>query len=125
MNKEQQEYEYIGECKGNDGNGCFMDSSAHNCGCFVRNPKQELVERDSDLDKEDFKNFTNEEILNLLVDVVNRMESNGNHYMKYYNESQDKDFDIDKYTYAAGLLTQVNYVKNKINFKNKTIESYE
>ena len=43
MEKEQskQEYEYIGECKGNDGNGCFMDSPGHNCGCFVRIPKQE------------------------------------------------------------------------------------
>lgn len=75
--------------------------------------------------KEDLKNFTNEEILNLLVDVVNKMESNGNRYMKYYKESQDKDFDIDKYTYAVGLLTQVNYIKTKILLKDKTIESYE
>ena len=27
--------ELIGECKGNNGNGCFMDSSGHNCGCFT------------------------------------------------------------------------------------------
>jgi hypothetical protein len=39
----KQEYEYIGECRGNDGNGCFMDSPAHNCGCFVRKPKQETT----------------------------------------------------------------------------------
>ena len=45
--------------------------------------------------------------------------------MKYYNTSQDKDFDIDKYTYASGLLTQVNYIKNKILLKNETIESYD
>jgi hypothetical protein len=77
------------------------------------------------MSKEDFKNFTNEEILNLLVDVVNKMESDGNRYMEYYNASRDKDFDIDKYTYAAGLLTRVNYIKNKIYFKNQTIESYE
>ena len=77
------------------------------------------------MNNEDFKNFTNEEILNLLVDVVNKMESNGNRYMKYYNESQDKDFDIDKDSYAAGLFTQVNYSKNKILLKNETIESYE
>lgn len=37
-------FEYIGECKGNDGNGCFMDSCGHNCGCFTRNPKQETIE---------------------------------------------------------------------------------
>ena len=34
------------------------------------------------MNNEDFKNFTNEEILNLLVDVVNKMESNRNRYMK-------------------------------------------
>jgi hypothetical protein len=41
--KTVREYEYIGECRGNDGNGCFMDSPAHNCGCFVRKPKQETT----------------------------------------------------------------------------------
>jgi hypothetical protein len=78
------------------------------------------------MNKEDFKNFTNEEILNLLVDIVNQMESKGKWAMEYYNASQDKNFDMDKYTYAAGLLTQVNYVKNKIKQAEiKTIESYE
>jgi hypothetical protein len=37
-------FELIGECKGNDGNGCFMDSPGHDCGCFVRKPKQEPLE---------------------------------------------------------------------------------
>jgi hypothetical protein len=27
--------ELIGECKGNNGNGCFMDSCGHDCGCFT------------------------------------------------------------------------------------------
>jgi hypothetical protein len=40
--KPKQEYEYIGECRGNNGNGCFMDSCGHNCGCYVRIPKQEI-----------------------------------------------------------------------------------
>lgn len=40
----KQEDEYIGECKGNDGNGCFMDSCGHNCGCFKKKPKQETLE---------------------------------------------------------------------------------
>jgi hypothetical protein len=35
----KQEYEYIGDCKGNNGNGCFMDSCGHDCGCYVRIPK--------------------------------------------------------------------------------------
>jgi len=30
---------YIGECNGNNGDGCFQDSSGHNCGCFERKPK--------------------------------------------------------------------------------------
>lgn len=75
------------------------------------------------MSKEDFKNFTNEEILNLLVDIVNQMESKSKWAMEYYNASQDKNFDMDKYTYASGLLTQVNYVKNKIKQAEiKTIE---
>jgi hypothetical protein len=37
----KEEYEYIGECKGNNGNGCFMDSSGHDCGCFIKIPKEE------------------------------------------------------------------------------------
>ncbi len=38
-----QTFELIGECKGNDGNGCFMDNSAHSCGCFVKKPKQQTT----------------------------------------------------------------------------------
>jgi hypothetical protein len=30
------EMEYVGECNGNNGDGCFQDSPAHNCGCFQR-----------------------------------------------------------------------------------------
>jgi hypothetical protein len=30
------EIEYIGECNGNNGDGCFQDSPVHNCGCFQR-----------------------------------------------------------------------------------------
>ena len=36
----EKEFEYVGECSGNDGNGCFMDSCGHNCGCFKRVPKK-------------------------------------------------------------------------------------
>jgi len=32
----KENYKYIGECKGNDGNGCFMDACGHDCGCFTR-----------------------------------------------------------------------------------------
>ena len=37
----KQEYEYAGECNGNNGNGCFMDSPGHDCGCFTKVPKEE------------------------------------------------------------------------------------
>jgi len=37
----KHKYEYIGECKGNNNNGCFLDSSGHNCGCFIRVLKEE------------------------------------------------------------------------------------
>jgi hypothetical protein len=44
----KQEYKYIGECNGNNDNGCFLDSPAHGCGCFTRvvkeKPKQETLE---------------------------------------------------------------------------------
>ena len=30
----EPKYQLVGECKGNDGNGCFMDNCGHNCGCF-------------------------------------------------------------------------------------------
>jgi len=47
-----EEYKYIGECKGNDDNGCFMDSSGHDCGCFSRilkeEPKQETIEEEAE-----------------------------------------------------------------------------
>jgi hypothetical protein len=39
--KKKQEYEYAGECNGNNGNGCFMDSPGHDCGCFTKVPKEE------------------------------------------------------------------------------------
>jgi hypothetical protein len=35
-------YEYIGVCEGNNGDGCFMDSSGHDCGCYTRVVKQEI-----------------------------------------------------------------------------------
>jgi hypothetical protein len=37
----KKEYNYIGECNGNNGNGCFMDNSGHDCGCFIRVLKEE------------------------------------------------------------------------------------
>jgi hypothetical protein len=33
------EMEYIGECNGNNNDGCFQDSPGHDCGCFKRESK--------------------------------------------------------------------------------------
>jgi hypothetical protein len=30
---------YVGECGGNNGDGCFQDSPGHDCGCFEYIPK--------------------------------------------------------------------------------------
>jgi hypothetical protein len=33
------EMEFVGECKGDNNNGCFQESPAHNCGCFKKEMK--------------------------------------------------------------------------------------
>jgi hypothetical protein len=34
--QEESKQKYIGECNGNNGNGCFLDNPGHDCGCFVK-----------------------------------------------------------------------------------------
>jgi hypothetical protein len=31
--------EYVGKCKGNNNDGCFLDSPGHDCGCYECKPK--------------------------------------------------------------------------------------
>jgi hypothetical protein len=50
----KQEYKYIGECNGNNDNGCFLDSPAHDCGCFTR------VVKDEPKQQEQLLNFKSE-----------------------------------------------------------------
>jgi len=78
------------------------------------------IKMKSDMKKEDFVNYSREELVDFFVGVINDMEWKGLRYMKHYEKSDDKMFDIDKYTYAAGLLTKVNYVKAKVAAKNST-----
>ena len=33
---------YVGECKGNEGGGCFLDSCGHDCGCFTVEQSPEI-----------------------------------------------------------------------------------
>ena len=68
--------------------------------------------------KEDLVNYTKDELDELFINLINDMKRKGDAYMEYYNNSRDKDFDIDKYTYAAGLLTQVNRVRAMVSLKN-------
>lgn len=35
---------YVGECKGNNDNGCFLDSCGHDCGCFKKVLKETSLE---------------------------------------------------------------------------------
>ena len=59
----KQEYKYIGECKGNNDNGCFMESPGHDCGCFKRiqqeEPKQltelEVAIKLEEIDREEYQ----------------------------------------------------------------------
>jgi hypothetical protein len=65
----QQEYKYIGECRGNNDNGCFMESLGHDCGCFERiqkeEPKQltdlEIAMKLEEIEREELKLETLEE----------------------------------------------------------------
>jgi hypothetical protein len=36
ISQEEPKQKYIGECNGNNGNGCFLDNPGHDCGCFVK-----------------------------------------------------------------------------------------
>jgi hypothetical protein len=38
----EMEWEQMFKCKGNNDNGCFMESPGHDCGCFKRIQKEEL-----------------------------------------------------------------------------------
>jgi hypothetical protein len=78
------------------------------------------IKMKSDMKKEDFVNYSMEELVDFFVEVINDMEWKGLGYMKHYEKSDDKTFNIDKYAYAAALLTKVNYVKAKVALKNST-----
>ena len=68
--------------------------------------------------EEDLRNFTRDELDQIFVDLINRMEAKGDEYMGFYNRSNDKEYNIDKYSYATGLLTQVNRIKAMVSLKN-------
>lgn len=64
----------------------------------------------NELTKEDFDIFTKEELVGLIADLFNRAEKDGNRYMNEYKSTDRLEF----YTYAAALITGVNFVKGKV-----------
>jgi hypothetical protein len=71
--------ELIGECKGNNGNGCFMDSSGHNCGCFTIKERSYSEEKVLELiqflaEREDFKEYSSMSIF-IAEDFLNQFKN--------------------------------------------------
>jgi hypothetical protein len=64
------------------------------------------------MNKEDLKNFTKDELEDIfinLINLINKMETDGNFYMSQYIKDKRK---LELYCYAAGLLTKVNMIRN-------------
>jgi len=77
-----QTFELIGECKGNDGNGCFMDNSAHSCGCFVKKPKQQTTTYEKLDQLLLLCNEIREEMLARRVTPIDILERYENHFIE-------------------------------------------
>jgi hypothetical protein len=76
------EYVYKGECKGNNDNGCFLDSCGHDCGCFTR-----------------------EVVTSITLDTYKELEENGVyiHYIpEHYNDGTNLNFSIWFRNYKVG-----------------------
>ena len=78
------EYVYKGECKGNNDNGCFLDSCGHDCGCFTR-----------------------EVVTSITLDTYKELEEQGVyiHYIpEHYNDGTNLNFSIEfrKYKTQTG-----------------------
>jgi hypothetical protein len=78
------EYVYKGECKGNNDNGCFLDSCGHDCGCFTR-----------------------EVVTSITLETYKELEDEGVyiHYIpEHYNDGTNLNFSIEfrKYKTQTG-----------------------
>jgi len=70
------------------------------------------------MEKEDLKDFSREEIIEIFIHLINRMETQGVRYMSDYEKDNEK---LEMYTCASGLLTNVNWIRNILMVKkNKT-----
>lgn len=68
------------------------------------------------MNKEELEDFTKEEVIDILLDLVNKMDLDGNAYLKKWDDGGREDIEI--YAYGAALVTKVNYFKIKVAFKN-------
>ena len=75
LTRQIMEHIYKGECKGNNDNGCFLDSCGHDCGCFTR-----------------------EVVTSITLNTYKTLEDNGVyiHYVpEHYNDGSNLNFSIE------------------------------
>jgi hypothetical protein len=70
------------------------------------------------MNKEELEDFTKKEVIDILVDLVNKMDLDGNACLKKWEDCGSLIGDIEIYAYGAALVTKVNYVKIKVAFKD-------
>jgi hypothetical protein len=103
----KQEYKYIGECNGNNDNGCFLDSPAHDCGCFTRvvkeKPKQETLEEaiKQELENHFFSNISEIKQAEYFINFGARWQQEQD--KKMYSEEDIKS------AYNEGAFAQLRY----------------
>jgi hypothetical protein len=68
------------------------------------------------MNKEELEDFTKEEVIDILVELVNKIERDGNDYLKKFYDGGREDIEI--YSYGVALVTKVNYVKIQVALKN-------
>lgn len=73
--------------------------------------------------KEDLDCYSHEELKNVFVNFINDMEKTGNESMNAWNEQKlTDDYHMEKYSYAAALLTKVNRIKAMIRLEQNNRE---
>jgi len=96
-------YVYKGECKGNDGNGCFMDSCGHDCGCFTREVVHDNEIKFDDVFGEEKKQGLREFMKNqiserITLETYKELEEKGVyiHYIpEHYTDGSNLNFSIE------------------------------
>jgi hypothetical protein len=74
------------------------------------------------MEKEDLRHFSRDEIIEIFTELINRMETQG---VRYMNEYEKDNENLEMYTCASGLLTNVNWIRNKLIVKKSKGEIKE